>query len=186
MAKGQRPKAKSFMKVFLFCSALFLSLYAIAQPPVVSTTQLVLLNRERILARYKPGMVITYKLKHYPEFVTSLIIEIRDFSIVTSFDTIPFEKISRISLKGQPHKGITSLFGSLFFAAGIAYFAVDQINSVIVHGAGYDNDPSVWQPALIMVGTGLILKQIYKRSQRIRYPAKLLAVKPGSHFYFQQ
>jgi hypothetical protein len=145
--------------------------------------QLVLLYHEKELARFKEGSVITYKLKKSKDYMTSLILEIREFTIITSFDTIPFNKIERVSLKGFPHKGLTSLFGTFFMAAGAGYFAIDQVNSVIVHGTGYDNDPAVLKPSLILVGGGFIMRQLYKRSQRIRYPGRLLMVTRGMPFY---
>jgi hypothetical protein len=170
-------------KVILFFLLIAAGFGADAQSKDVPQTQLVLLNHQKVLARYRPGSVITYKLKHHTEFMTSLILEVREFSIVTSFDTIPFEKIVRVNLKGQPHGNFATLMGTFFFAAGLGYFAVDQINSMVVHGDGYDNDPQVWGPALGLVGGGFLLKQAYKRTQRVRYPAKLLAAKKGSIFY---
>ena len=145
--------------------------------------QLVLLRHETVMQRYKPGSVIIYKLKHTQGYMTSLILDIQEFSIITSFDTIAFNEIERVSLKGSHHPTLTGLFGSFFMLGGIGYFAVDQLNSAVVHGNGYDNDPAVWKPALILVGGGLLLKQLHKRSLLLHYPVKLFATEPGKVFY---
>jgi hypothetical protein len=145
-------------------------------------TQLVLLHGDRVLARYSPGQAFTYKLKKTKGFLVSYIIEVREFSVVTSYDTIPFSKIERIGLTGRNQSFLNHL-GYALFIVGVGYFAVDEINSLLVEGYGFDNDPNVWEPALILATSGVILRLIRKKSQRLIYPAKLLAAPPGSPFY---
>ncbi len=144
--------------------------------------QLVLLKRERILARFTYGDNFTYRLKKAREFETSFITEVREFSVVTFNDTIPFSSIERVSLKGHSHRRFSTL-SKFLITAGIAYFAIDEFNNTVVHGQKPDLDPSVWKPSMVLVGAGYALKLFRKSSQRIRFPVSLIAAERGSRFY---
>lgn len=150
---------------------------------LVGQTQLVLLNKERILARFVPGDDFIYKLKDKKGYVTSFITEIREFSVVTFNDTIQFASIDRVSLKGQPQRKGSRLLSKFLITAGVAYFVIDQFNNIVVQGNQPDMDPTVWKPSLVLVATGYAMRLFRKRSQRIRYPGRLLAVERGSKFY---
>ena len=143
--------------------------------------QLVLFYRGKVLARFSYGDDFTYKLKKSKKFKKSFITDVREFSVVTFNDTIPFSKIDRVSLKGIPQK--RSLLSKFLITAGVAYFALDEVNNIIVQGNKPDLDPVVWKPALVLVSTGYALTLLHKRSQRIRHPAKLVAAPRGSPFY---
>jgi hypothetical protein len=148
-------------------------------------TQLVVLKKEKVLARYSEGQAITYRAKKSREYVITLIVKVQEFSLITAFDTIPFSSIERVKLKGR-NTTLLNLVGGAVFYAGIGYYVLDEVNEIVIHGNGYDNDPAVWKPALIMVVSGWILKSIKKRSQKNIYPGKLLAAPPGSPFYLQE
>ncbi len=147
-------------------------------------TQLVLLNGEKVLARFGEGQAFSYKLKKSKGFAIGYIVKVNEFSVVTSYDTIPFSAIDRISLTGgnalrYQRTSFLNLLGSALLYAGVVYFAVDEVNSEVVHGYGFDSDRAVWEPALILAGSGIILRLIRKKSQRLKYPAKLLSAPPG-------
>lgn len=144
--------------------------------------QLVLLSRERVLARFTYGDDFTYKLKNSKHYKSSFITVVNEFSIVTFNDTILFSAIDRISLKGHPQKRFR-LISQFLITAGVAYFALDQVNNILIKGNKPDLEPTVWKPSLVLVTAGCVLKLLHKRSQRIRYPARLLAAGRGSLFY---
>lgn len=146
-------------------------------------TQLVLLNREKIVARFGYGDDFTYKLKKSRRFTNSVMYGATEFGVITFTDTIPFSAIDRVSLKGHAQFNAANLISKVLITAGIGYFTLDQVNHIIVQGQKPDLEPTVWRPSLIMVASGYALKLMRKRSQRIRFPAKLLAVERGSSFY---
>jgi hypothetical protein len=150
---------------------------------LVGQTQLVLLNKEKVLARFGYGDDIIYKLKKMDRFTKGVMLGATEFAVITFNDTIPFSSIERVSLKGHGQRHLPTLISKLLITAGIAYFTIDQFNHVVVQGQKPDLDPTVWKPSLVMVASGLALKLVRKRSQRIRFPAKLLAVERGSMFY---
>jgi len=147
----------------------------------VGQTQLILLNREKVVARFEYGDDISYKLKKSTSFTKASMLGATEFSLITFNDTIPFSSIERVSLKG--HHGGTPLLAKFFITAGIAYFTLDQFNNVVVHGQKPDMEPSVWKPSLVLVAAGFAIKYIRKGSLRIRHPAKIVAAERGSRFF---
>jgi hypothetical protein len=169
-------------------SAVFMAALIFAGSASLAQTQLVLLNGEKVMARFAEGQAISYKLKKSKGFVVGYIARINEFSFVTSYDTVPFSKIESVSLTGgnalkYRRTSFLNLIGSALLTAGVVYFAADEINSELVHGYGFDSDRAAWEPAVILAGSGIILRLIRKRSQRLRYPARLLQAPPGSPFW---
>jgi len=158
----------------LFLSISFLSL---------GQTQLVLLNREKVVLRFGYGDDFTYKLKKSTHYTRGVMLGATEFAVITFNDTIPFLSIERVSLKGHSQRHLPTLISKFLITAGIAYFTIDQFNHAIVQGQKPDLEPTVWKPSLVLVASGYALKLVRKRSQRIRFPAKLLAVERGSPFY---
>ena len=143
--------------------------------------QLVLLNREKVIARFEYGDDISYKLKKSNAFTKGVMLGATEFALITFNDTVLFSSIDRVSLKG--HRSSSSLLSKFLITAGIAYFTLDQLNHIIIQGQKPDLEPSVWKPSLALVATGYALKLARKRSLRIRFPAKLVAADRGSSFY---
>jgi hypothetical protein len=166
-------QAKSALAILLL-SASFLSL---------GQTQLVLLNKEKLVARIGYGDDFTYKLKKSTHFTHGVMLGATEFAVITFNDTIPFSSIERVSLKGHVQRNGLTLLSKFLITAGMAYFVLDQVNHVIVQGQKADLEPTVWKPSLILVASGYALKWTHKKSQRIRFPAKLLTVERGSPFY---
>jgi len=158
--------------VILYLNISFLSL---------GQTQLVLIFKDKALARFSIGDDFTYKLKRSTHFTHAVMSDATEFSVITFNDTIPFSSIERISLKGHQRK--TPRVSEFLIKAGVIYFLFDQVNNIVVHGQKPDMDPTVWKPSLVLVASGYALKLVRKKSQRIRFPAKLLAVERGSPFY---
>lgn len=143
--------------------------------------QLILFKREKVLARFSYGDDFIYKLKKSTHYTAGFITQVREFSVITFNDTILFTAIDRVSLKGHPQK--PPLISSFLIALGLGYFLLDQANNILVQGNKADLEAKVWKPSLILLCTGYAMRLIHKRSQRIRYPAKLLRAERGSRFY---
>jgi hypothetical protein len=158
----------------LFLNVTFLSL---------GQTQLLLFNKETVVARFGYGDDFTYKLKKSTHFTHSVMLGATEFAVITFNDTIPFSSIERVSLKGHSQRHLPTLISKFLITAGVAYFVIDQFNNVIVQGQKPDLEPTVWKPSLVLVASGYALKLVRRRSQRIRFPGKLLAVERGSPFY---
>ncbi len=149
----------------------------------IGQTQLVLLNKERVVIRFGYGDDFTYMRKKSKHFTHGVMLGATEFAVITFNDTIPFSSIERVDLKGHGQRHFPTLLSKFLITAGIGYFVLDQFNHVIVQGQKPDWEPTVWKPSLVLVASGFALKLTRRRSQRIRFPAKLLAVERGSMFY---
>jgi hypothetical protein len=148
-----------------------------------SQNQLVLLNGEKVLARYKEGEDITYKLKKQEQYRTGYIVTIEDFFIVVKKDTIPLIAIDKIDLKSKTYSTRLNVVGTFLSTVGFGYYAIDQFNAVIVQKEGFDESAAAWKPAALMSGLGLPLMLIKKKKHHVGWKYKLRAESPGSPFY---
>src|SRR6185503_13567967 len=87
-------------------------------------TQLVLLNKEKIVIRFGYGDDFTYKVKKSTHFTHGVMLGATEFAVITFNDTIPFSSIERVSLKGHGQRHLPALISKFLITAGIAYFAI--------------------------------------------------------------
>ncbi len=134
------------------------------------------------MLRLNYGDPIVFRLKGDKQTKRSYVNNIYDTALKVHLDTIPFSKIDRIYFK-QSH--YTNVIGSLLVTGGAAFFMIDQFNELVVHGNKASIDQGVVRGSAIMIGTGLPLMLIHKKSQKIQYPTRLLVAKRGSPFYLE-
>ena len=96
-------------------SLLFLLLLTFAAQ---AQKQLVLLKRGKVVGNFQEGKYIYMQLKDGTKS-EGMIIELLEFSIITTNDTVPFNKITKIGIPKGQRKGIAPLFGGLLLAAGL-------------------------------------------------------------------
>jgi len=147
---------------------------------VYSQKQLVLLKREKVLLRLNYGDDFNYRLKGSKTVMPSYVNNLYDTAVLAHKDIIPFHKIDRIYFK---HSSFGNRFGTFLVIGGVGYFLIDQFNEVIVHGEEPTIDENVATTSAILVGAGLPLMLIKKKSQRLGGKYRLLTVEKGSPFY---
>ena len=160
--------------VFLVCSILLLPSISYCQK------QLVLLKREKVLLRLNYGDDFNYRLKGSKVVMPSYVNNLYDTAVVAHKDVIPFHKIDRVYFE---HSSFGNRFGTFLVIGGVGYFLIDQFNEVIVHGEEPTIDENVATTSAILVGAGLPLMLIKKKSQRLGGKYRLLTVEEGSPFY---
>lgn len=154
---------------------LFLSL-----TPAYCQKQLVLLKREKVLLRLNYGDDFNYRLKGSKIVMPSYINNLYDTAVLAHENVIPFHKIDRIYFE---HSSFGNRLGTFLVIGGVGYFLIDQFNEVIVHGEEPSIDENVATTSAILVGAGLPLMLIKKKSQRLGGKYRLLTVDEGSPFY---
>lgn len=164
-------KVVTHLSVLLF---LFHSGAALAQK------QLVVLKREDVLLRLYPGDDFVFRLKDDKRVRASYVNNLSDTAVVTHRDTIPFHRIDRIYF---PQHKFYNTVGTALVIFGGGLFLIDQINVVVVNGNEPDLDDNVTTISLSSLAAGLPLMLIRKKSQRIRYPTRIMMVDKGSGFY---
>ena len=159
-------------------SLLFLLLLTFAAQ---AQKQLVLLKRGKVVGNFQEGKYIYMQLKDGTKS-EGMIIELLEFSIITTNDTVPFNKIKKIGIPKGQRKGIAPLFGGLLLACGIGYFTINQINSALGYNPpGIDKQIAVASAVLVTVGSALYFIRPHYR--RVNMGTYLRTIDYKSKFY---
>jgi hypothetical protein len=142
--------------------------------------QLILLKDEKVLLRLYPGDEIMLSLNGKKEPIRSYVNNISDSSVTIHRDEIAFHTIDRIYFT---RGNFLNVVGGLMVVGGAAYFVIDQFNLVVVHGEGFDIDQNVSIASASLIGVGLPLMLLKKKSQKLGGRFRLRMADKGSAFY---
>jgi len=143
--------------------------------------QLILLKRGTVIARFTEGEKIKCLLKN-KQIVEGVAIRFTDVSINTLNDTIPFQSIYKINVKGRRNASTLNKVGTVLMIAGVGYFAIDQINTwFFVEGqSGVDENVAI--TSVCLVATGAAFRFIRSPYQKLR-GISLRTIDPTSRYY---
>jgi hypothetical protein len=160
--------------VFIFLSVLLSAFSTMAQK------QLILLKRESVQVRFTEGEYLRCKLKNKQK-KEGKILELTETQIITSNDTLSMSSIESLNVKGKRKVNVTRGIGGLLFIGGIGYFAIDQINSLIVDGADdFDEKGAIISLSIAATGAAILfIKRPYKKV----YGHTLKTIDYTSRFY---
>lgn len=150
--------------------------------PLQAQKQLVLFKNGNAKARFAEGQYIRLVLKKGHRHAEGHIVELNDFSMITSNDTISFKEILKIDIRRQHEKSFLNTLGGFSLALGVMYIGLDRLNNI----TGYNNTPlssSVWVPSAILAGTGITLILIHPHYARVNGINYLQTVNYSSPFY---
>ncbi len=167
-------------KICIYFFAITLSVCA--SPLVEAQRQLVLLNREKVIMRFNPGDQFVISLKGQKQKIDSYINNLFDTAVVLHRTVIPIHKIDKVYFQ---QSGLINLIGKFLVVGGTAYFLIDQFNVVVVNGDEANLDDNVTVVSAAMVGAGLPMILLKKKSQKVRGSYRLLTVQKGSPFYLE-
>lgn len=142
--------------------------------------QLLLMRRGEIVLRLNPGDEIVYALKGSKDIYRTYVNNLSDSSVTTGSVEVPFQKIDRLYFY---QKQFYNDLGEKLAAAGILLFAADQINNSVVQGNDFSLNRGVTVTSIALVGAGLPMALIRKKSQVINYKYQLITVRKGSPLY---
>lgn len=163
-----------------FLVVCLLMLFIVVSRDAYAQKQLVLLKGEKVILRLYPGDEIELKLQGNEDRIYSYVNNLWDTALMAHETLIPFSKIERIYFV---RSSFMNKVGMALIIGGVGYFLIDQLNTVIVQGEDPSLDENVTKSAAIMVGAGLPMVLIRKKSQRMKAGFHLLTVEPGSPFY---
>jgi len=147
-----------------------------------SQKQVVLLDRGTVVGRYAEGQYFRCVLKKNHRHVEGHIVELNDFAMITTNDTIKFHDILKVDIhKHRPFQWSSGV-GGLLFLGGILYFTVDRANAAI--GVNSNDIPqSVWLPSALLTAAGAALIFIRPRYIRVNTGVFLHTVDYTSPYY---
>ncbi len=147
--------------------------------------QLVLLDRGNVVGRYAEGQYFRCVLKKNHRHVEGHIVELNEFSMITSTDTIKFHDILKVDIhKHRPFRWSSGV-GGLLFLGGIFYFAIDRANAAI--GVNSNDIPQyVWLPSALLTSAGAALIFIRPRYTRVNTGVFLHTVDYKSPYYYNK
>lgn len=112
-----------------------------------------------------------------------VIVELNEFSMITSQDTIEFRSIAKMDIKENRKINVRRGIGGLLFIGGLGFIAVDQINGAFGYSPqGWDNSD---QTALIIAGLGAAKLFIKPRYKKLRPGTVIRTVDYRSPYYLQ-
>ena len=167
------------MKALRYCVVLVLigiACQALAQK------QLVLLKKEKVLLRLNPGDEFVISRRGENKKIHSYINNLFDTAVMLHKTLVPIHAIERVYFT---RTGLVNLVGKFLVIAGVGYFVIDQFNIIVVDGEEASLNEDVTIPSIAMVGVGLPMALIKKKSQRIRGRYRLMTVEKGSPFYVE-
>jgi hypothetical protein len=142
--------------------------------------QLILVSGRKVIHRFIEGETLRTKWKYDKEEHWGFIVEINEFSVITSQDTIVISDIKKILLPGKP---FINKIGKTLIALGATYLIIDQFNWVVIQGQDPSLDDSVWKPATLLIGAGVPMLFFKKKWGRIKRGIHLISIDKNSKLY---
>lgn len=146
--------------------------------------QLALIGGDRSVRNFPERSYINLILKDGRK-VEGQILQLMEFSMITTRDTIPFNKIRKIGIPKGERKTLVSKLGVAMIGIGIFYVSVDQINRALGYTTNSDGEERVIRTSAFLVATGGILIWIKPKYQRVNAGIFLRTVDYKSPFYKQ-
>lgn len=147
---------------------------------LLAQKQMVMIRHDEVVARFKEGDYVKVKLKNGQK-KEGAIVELNEFDMVTTSDTILFTKIWTIR-NIETKRSFSSGIGGLLFVGGVMYFTIDRLNSAF----GYNPapiDPTVVKTSAILAGSGLTLILLNPRAAKAKPGTSIRTIDYTSVFY---
>jgi hypothetical protein len=157
---------------------LFLVLLVVSSTSSQAQKQLIFIYRGDVIARFTEGDNFRFRMKSGRK-VGGFIVEMNDYSMVTSNDTLQYLSIGRIRglSRTRTNKGISGLL----FLGGLGYLAIDNLNKALGYNkGGWDNGD--WT-ALTMAGVGSAMIFIKPRYTRLKPGTIVRSIDYRSPYY---
>jgi hypothetical protein len=147
---------------------------------VFGQRQVILMAGDEVVHRFKKGDPFRVKLANDKTEHWGFLVEINEFSVITSRDTISIRKIKKVLLPGKPR--IHSL-GKKLVTAGIGLLIIDQLNYAVLQGNDPSIDSGVAKASIAIVAVGLPMALTKKNWAKPKGRLKLISVGRDSRFY---
>ena len=142
--------------------------------------QIVLVSGNEVVHRFKVGDKFHTKLEGDKPEHWGFLVQIDEFSVITSQDTIDLRDIKKCLLPGRP---IINRLGKKLVTAGIGLFVIDQFNQTVIQNNDMSIDSGVAKASIGLTAVGLPMLFIKKQWAKPGRGMKLISVGRDSRFY---
>jgi hypothetical protein len=149
--------------------------------PGLGQRQLTLIRGDVLIHRFQVGDNFHCILNDNKGEHWGFLVEVNEFSIITSQDTINLKDIRRVLEPDK--KPVINIVGQWLVKVGLFYFLIDQFNNTVVHQNSPRLEPYVWKPAAVLVATGLPMLLFRKKWKKISGRVKLISIDKDSRYY---
>jgi hypothetical protein len=147
---------------------------------VCAQRQVILLAGDEVVHRFKKGDTFRSILKGNKTEHWGFLVEINEFSVITSRDTIDLREIKKILLPGKP---LAHRIGSTLVKVGVGLFVIDQLNYTLIQGNDPGIDSGIAKTSIALVASGLPLLLFKKNWAKPKGGLKLISLGRDSRFY---
>ena len=146
----------------------------------VAQKQLILLRGQDVRLRLYPGDEIVLKVKGSKNLTRSYVNNLLENAVILHRDTVPFNRIERIYFN---HNSRLNRIGGLLVGGGATLLVIDQVNNSLIQGNDFSFDSKFTTSMLAMIGAGLPMMLIKKKSEKIGKKYRLMVATKGSAFF---
>lgn len=157
-------------------SLLFVTTFFVAE----AQRQLVLVSGDEVVYRFVKGDTFRSKWKTGKTEHWGFLVEIDEFSVITSQDTIPLRRINKVLLSGRP---LAYRIGKKLVTIGIGLFVIDQFNQTIIQDRDLSIDSGIAKTSIVLTAAGLPLMFFRKNWKKLHGTMRLMSVGRDSRFY---
>lgn len=145
--------------------------------------QIVVLKKERVLARYQVGDAISFARTNDKKIQIQKILALNDTLIMMNLDSVAYYRIKKLDIRGRRQHTFAERLGVYMMAAGVVFTLADLVNTTAVRkeDASIDEGVAIASGSLFAGGALLffIKKPYFKPGRKNR----ILIVEKGSPFY---
>ncbi|HMV09111.1 MAG TPA: hypothetical protein PK325_14145 [Cyclobacteriaceae bacterium] len=145
--------------------------------------QVVVLKKERVLARYQVGDVLAFARAGDKKIQLQKILALNDTSVMMNLDTVAYYRIRKLDIRGKRKATFAERLGAYMMIAGVVLPLADLINTTAVQHEDASIDEGVAATSVAMFSGGALLffgKGKYFKPGRMR---RILIVEKDSPFY---
>lgn len=148
----------------------------------VAQKQLILLRNDHVVGRFTEGEYLHVVMRDGSKR-EGVIIELLEFSAITSNDTVPFNKIEKVGIPKGRRRGFSPVFGGFMLAVGVTLIGFDALNSATGNTATGGIDPKIAKTSATLIAAGSLLMFIKPKYTRVNNGTFLRTIDYKSRWY---
>jgi hypothetical protein len=159
---------------------LFLLVMGLTCADALAQRQLVLMSGDEVIHRFTKGETFRTRTKDSKAEFWGFLVEIDEFSVITSRDTLSLRDVRKVLVPGKP---IAHRMGVKLIKMGVGLFIIDQVNHTLIQHQKMDVDGGVAKASIALTTAGIPLLFFKKNWKKVKGTMRLMSVGRESRFY---